>query len=50
MAYGHAHIPGSKLVGLERCGHTVQMDCPQDYNQQVLAFLKSLESGGAARP
>jgi len=50
MAYGHAHIPGSKLVGLERCGHTVQMDCPQDYNQQVLAFLKGLESGGAARP
>ncbi len=43
MAYGHEHIRGSKLVGLERCGHTVQMDCPQDYNPRVLAFLKGLE-------
>ena len=50
MRYGHENIPGSKLVGLERCGHTVQMDCPQDYNQQVLAFLEGLESGGAAQP
>ena len=23
--------------------HTVQMDCPQDYNAQVLAFLTGLE-------
>ncbi len=44
MSYGHTHIRGSKLVGLDRCGHTVQMDCPQDYNAQVLAFLNGLES------
>jgi pimeloyl-ACP methyl ester carboxylesterase len=44
MRYGHEHIRGSKLVGLERCGHTVQMDCPQEYNPQVLAFLAGLES------
>ncbi len=43
MRYGHENIPGSTLVGLERCGHTVQMDCPQDYNTQVLAFLKGLQ-------
>lgn len=43
MAYGHEHIRGSTLVGLERCGHTVQMDCPQEYNPRVLAFLKGLE-------
>jgi pimeloyl-ACP methyl ester carboxylesterase len=49
MRYGHENIPGSKLVGLERCGHTVQMDCPQDYNAQVLAFLEGLESGGGAQ-
>lgn len=50
MRYGHENIPGSKRVGLERCGHTVQMDCPQDYNAQVLAFLKGLESGGGSQP
>jgi pimeloyl-ACP methyl ester carboxylesterase len=49
MRYGHENIPGSKLVGLERCGHTVQMDCPQDYNAQVLAFLKGLESSGGGQ-
>ncbi|HSP78772.1 MAG TPA: alpha/beta hydrolase [Myxococcaceae bacterium] len=44
MSYGHANIRDSKLVGLERCGHTVQMDCPEEYNQQVLGFLKGLEA------
>jgi pimeloyl-ACP methyl ester carboxylesterase len=47
MRYGHEHIPGSKLVGLAGCGHTVQMDCPAEYNPQVLAFLEGL---GAAPP
>ena len=35
MSYGHEHIPGSTLVGLERCGHTIQMDCPEEYNTRV---------------
>jgi pimeloyl-ACP methyl ester carboxylesterase len=35
-------------VGLERCGHTVQMDCPEDYNTQVLTFLQGL--GGGSQP
>ncbi len=32
MEYGHADIRGSELVGLDRCGHSVQLDCPQEYN------------------
>jgi pimeloyl-ACP methyl ester carboxylesterase len=50
MAYGHANIRGSKLVGLAGCGHTVQMDCPQEYNEQVLAFLQGMgaQAGGVA--
>ena len=43
MSYGHENIRGSTLVGLAGCGHTVQMDCPQDYNPRVLAFLQGLE-------
>jgi pimeloyl-ACP methyl ester carboxylesterase len=42
MEYGHAGIRGSELVGLERCGHSVQLDCPQEYNAAVSAFLKKL--------
>jgi pimeloyl-ACP methyl ester carboxylesterase len=42
MEYGHSRIAGSRLVGLERCGHTVQMDCPEEYNAQVASFLDSL--------
>lgn len=39
---GHERIKGSQLVGLPRCGHTVQMDCPAEYNEQVGKFLAAL--------
>lgn len=39
MSYGAERIAGSKLVELAGCGHTVQMDCWQTYNQRVLNFL-----------
>lgn len=42
MGYGHEKIAGSKLVGIPRCGHTVQMDCPREYNEAVLGFLGGL--------
>jgi pimeloyl-ACP methyl ester carboxylesterase len=42
MSYGHAGIRGSELVGLDRCGHSVQLDCPEEYNAAVSAFLKKL--------
>jgi pimeloyl-ACP methyl ester carboxylesterase len=42
MEYGHAGIQGSQLVGLDRCGHSVQLDCPQEYNEAVSAFLKKV--------
>ncbi|RKG89451.1 alpha/beta hydrolase [Corallococcus sp. CA049B] len=48
--YGHARIPGSKLVGLEGCGHTVQLDCPVPFNAALEAFLKSLPVAGAPEP
>lgn len=42
MEYGHANIKGSKLVTLEGCGHTIQMDCSDRYNAEVKSFLKGL--------
>ncbi|WP_225409033.1 alpha/beta fold hydrolase [Stigmatella hybrida] len=42
MAYGHAGLRGSSLVGLARCGHSVQLDCPQEYNAAVSTFLGAL--------
>lgn len=44
--YGHQGIRGSELVGLERCGHSIQLDCPQEYNEVVTAFLKKLPASG----
>jgi pimeloyl-ACP methyl ester carboxylesterase len=40
MEWGAKQIPGAKLEGLRRCGHTVQLDCPDEYNPIVLGFLK----------
>lgn len=42
MAFGHRHIPRATLVGLDGCGHTVQLDCPEPFNAHVLGFLKAL--------
>ena len=50
MEYGHEHIPGSQLVELAGCGHTIQMDCPEAYNPKVLAFLQGLAAPGAPTP
>ncbi|MBE2249435.1 MAG: alpha/beta hydrolase [Myxococcus sp.] len=47
MEYGAAKIAGSTLVGLPGCGHTVQMDCHEPYNAQVLAFLDGLPTPAA---
>lgn len=43
MRYGHEHIPKSKLVELDDCGHTVQMDCPKEYNRVVVDFLDTID-------
>ena len=32
-------IPGARLVELDGCGHSVQLDCPAEYNAAVAAFL-----------
>lgn len=41
MAPAAARIPGSTLVELEGCGHTVQMDCPEAYNAALQRFLEA---------
>ncbi len=41
MRYGADHIKGSKLEGFNNCGHTVQMDCPEQYNATLSTFLQT---------
>ncbi len=41
MTYGSEQIKGSKLEGFANCGHTLQMDCPEQYNATLSAFLKT---------
>ncbi|MCM8820006.1 MAG: alpha/beta hydrolase [Candidatus Omnitrophica bacterium] len=42
MIYGEKNIKGSKRVELKKCGHTVQMDCPDKFNQEVYEYIKQL--------
>lgn len=42
MEYGHEKIRGSELVALKDCGHTVQLDCSQAFNEAFFAFLKKV--------
>lgn len=46
---GAKAIRGAKLVGLPSCGHSVQLDCPQEYGEAVGAFLGSLPAAQAAQ-
>lgn len=41
MEYGHANIAGSKLVTLSGCGHSLQLDCHDEFNRAALEFLKA---------
>jgi pimeloyl-ACP methyl ester carboxylesterase len=49
MQAGAARIEGAQLEGLAGCGHTVQMDCPSEYNPKVLAFLSRLSAADSTR-
>ncbi len=40
MEWAQKRIGGAKLVTLEGCGHTVQMDCGARYNAVVAEYLK----------
>lgn len=42
-------IRGSKLVPLSGCGHTVQMDCWEEYNPAVLSFVGGLDAPRARK-
>lgn len=48
MEDGASKIKGSTLVGLPRCGHTVQMDCSEAYNAEVRSFLGKLPAPSPA--
>lgn len=39
---GHRAIAGSRLVGIAGCGHSVQLDCPKEYDAAVKPFLDGL--------
>lgn len=39
----HEKIPGSQLVILPNAGHLSNLDCPEAFNNSVMAFLGSLE-------
>lgn len=39
-------IPNSKVRIMDRCGHTPQVERPQEFNQLVLDFLSEPHSGG----
>lgn len=45
MEYGASHIPGAKLVALEGCGHTVQLDCTERFNEAAFAFVRDVAAG-----
>lgn len=35
MEYGHRGIAGSELVELSGCGHSAQLDCPEEVNREI---------------
>lgn len=37
---GHEAIKGSELVEIKGCGHTIQLDCTEQFNTELFAFLK----------
>lgn len=47
MELGHEGIAGSKLVELDGCGHTLQIDCADQLNPLVLEFLAGLPPAAA---
>lgn len=47
MEFGHAGISGSELVELEGCGHTAQIDCPEEVNREIDRLLAKLGLGRA---
>ncbi|MCP3136779.1 alpha/beta fold hydrolase [Pyxidicoccus xibeiensis] len=50
MEYGASRIPGARLVPLQGCGHTVQLDCPARFNEVVLPFVSDAAQGRIAVP
>jgi len=41
MRVGAEGIPNARLITLEDCGHTLQIDCHDDYNASVSEYLSA---------
>lgn len=50
MQSGAEKIRGSKLVGLPRCGHTVQIDCHEEYNRTLARFVGKVAPSAGPKP
>lgn len=44
MRFGYENIDGATLVGFPECGHSIQLDCPDEVNAALHTFLASLPS------
>jgi pimeloyl-ACP methyl ester carboxylesterase len=44
MEVGHEGIAHSRLLEFKGCGHTVQLDCAEEFNRALLGFLTELEA------
>lgn len=42
MAYGEQSIPGAERIELTGCGHAAQLDCPNEFNRVLFAYLERL--------
>lgn len=47
MKDGHGKIPKSELVELQKCGHTLQIDCSAEFNEALRAYLERLPKAAA---
>ena len=50
METGRDGIKGSELAELKGCGHTVQLDCSEQFNERLFAFLAKLPAPAPAAP
>lgn len=41
--YFHSNIKGSKICFLENAGHLSNLECPNEFNEAISEFIKSLE-------
>lgn len=50
MSWGAKQIKGSQLVGLDHCGHLLQMDCHDELNPKMFEFIAALPPKAKVAP